>query len=302
MKGVVYVSTGGVSSKWITERVQALAEVGFQSIELTGGTLPENDLEKKLRSLQYTYGLSFLIHNYFPPPDSPFVFNLASESQEIREKSLGLARKAIDLCVEVESPIYSFHAGFFFDPGIAELGGKKRSHRLSPYREAEERFLSAYDLVNEYATRREIRIFIENNVLDARNYEELGKARAAMLLDDCDYERLSSMADFDLLLDTGHLKVSTNTLGGNFQTEFTRLAKESDFLQISDNNAKEDQNLGLTRSSDVYQLLESIAIEEKWLSLEVYEGIDSIQHTKELLEELIKIRRIECSQNVKTFR
>jgi len=302
VRGVVYVSTGGVSSNQITERVQVLAQAGFQSIELTGGTLPEKDLAKKLRNWRSTYGLNYLIHNYFPPPDSPFVFNLASESHEIREKSLGLARKAIDLCVEIESPIYSCHAGFFFDPRIAELGGKKRSYRLSPTHEAEERFLTAYDLVNEYAKQREIQIFLENNVLDTRNYQELGQSRAAMLLDEYDYERLSSEVDFNLLLDTGHLKVSATTLGGNFEDEFSKLAKRSDFLQISDNNGKVDQNLGLTRTSDVYRLLRSIAIEEKWLSLEVYDGIDSIQRTKKLLEELIKARRIECSRNVKASR
>ena len=62
------------------------------------------------------YDFNFLIHNYFPPPKNPFNLNLSSQNSVIRLKSIQLAKNAIDLCRKINSPIYTFHAGFTTDP------------------------------------------------------------------------------------------------------------------------------------------------------------------------------------------
>jgi sugar phosphate isomerase/epimerase len=297
MKGAVYVSTGGVTSEKITERVRSLAEQDFKYIELTGGTLSEERFLVKLQALKATYGLSFLVHNYFPPPKIPFVFNLASTKKEIRELSIKLACAAIDICVELEAPIYSFHAGFFFDPSTSELGGAKRRHKLVKPAEGINYFVDSYCLIQEYSEKKGIQIFVENNVLDSENYNELGCTKAAMLLDNKDYERLFELIGFNLLLDTGHLKVSAKTLGLPFAQQFKSLAKKAGFLQISDNNNKKDQNRGVLSHSQIHSLLNSIALEDKWLSLEVYEDMQSIRETKTVVEKLIQGKRVNESRS-----
>ena len=67
---------------------------------------------KKLKKFNF----NFIIHNYFPPPKNAFNFNLASQKKQILKKSIKLAKNAIDLCAEIESPLYTFHAGFTSDP------------------------------------------------------------------------------------------------------------------------------------------------------------------------------------------
>jgi len=62
------------------------------------------------------FHFNFLIHNYFPPPKIPFIFNLASLNKLIRKKSIHLAKKAIDLANKIDCPLYTFHAGFTVNP------------------------------------------------------------------------------------------------------------------------------------------------------------------------------------------
>ena len=46
--------------------------------------------------------------------------------------------------------------------------------------------------------------------------------------------------NFKPLLDVGHLKVSSKTLGLNFKEEFDNFSKYTDFIQVSDNNGLKD--------------------------------------------------------------
>ena len=118
---MIYVSTGGEKHKpaWITSK--EYIESGIYNIELSGGKFHENQLGelKKLKPIA-----TFRIHNYFPPPKIPFVFNLASLDQNIGRKSYNHAITAINWAVEFDQPIYSFHAGFLINLQVYELGAK----------------------------------------------------------------------------------------------------------------------------------------------------------------------------------
>jgi len=54
------------------------------------------------------YNFDYMIHGYFPPPKTPFNFNLASQNNLIVKKSLNLAKQAIDLCCELNSHFFYF--------------------------------------------------------------------------------------------------------------------------------------------------------------------------------------------------
>ena len=64
----------------------------------------------------FNFDFNFIIHGYFPPPKKSLIFNLASQNKIIRKSSIKLAKNAISLCCDIESPLYTFHAGFTVDP------------------------------------------------------------------------------------------------------------------------------------------------------------------------------------------
>ena len=93
---MIYISSACIKSDKISESISILAESGFRKIELSGGTKYYKDYEKDLVFLQQKYNLNYLVHNYFPPPEEPFVLNLASTNDHIYHSSIELYKKAID--------------------------------------------------------------------------------------------------------------------------------------------------------------------------------------------------------------
>ena len=81
---MIFVSTGGISNKPAYETSKLLIRNGIRNIELSGGSYDKDNLSelKKLKS-----EANFKVHNYFPPPEVPFVFNLGSSDAEILKKS-----------------------------------------------------------------------------------------------------------------------------------------------------------------------------------------------------------------------
>ena len=111
---MIYLSTGGFSLLNGYETSKLFAENNITNIELSGGT---QDVEQLDKLLSLNSVCNFQIHNYFPPPQEPFVFNLASEDELIFTKSFHHAHTAIDLAEKLGSKFYSFHAGFLMDTG-----------------------------------------------------------------------------------------------------------------------------------------------------------------------------------------
>ena len=108
---MIYASTSCLKNPSDIIRVlNEYEKAGIENVEL--GSVHKYFELKEIRKFNF----NFLIHNYFPPPKIPFNFNLASSNKEIKEKSYNLAIQAIDLCAEIESPLYTFHAGFTVDP------------------------------------------------------------------------------------------------------------------------------------------------------------------------------------------
>jgi sugar phosphate isomerase/epimerase len=69
----------------------------------------------------------YLVHNYCPPPATPFVLNLASSDSLVLEQSLSHCRGAIDLSASLGAPVYAAHAGFALDLEPRLLGDPEAS-------------------------------------------------------------------------------------------------------------------------------------------------------------------------------
>ena len=79
------------------------------------------------------------------------------------------------------------------------------------------------------------------------------------------------------------MKVSCHSLGLNFQDELNYLFQYSDYIHLSDNDGKSDQNMSLQRDSELFNILKGFDFSGKIVTLEVYDSVHSISYCYKLL-------------------
>ncbi len=274
-----------MKNELIKESIAELRSNGIDHIELSGGTKPYRELESDLIQAKED-GAELLIHNYFPPPEKPFVLNLASIHSETRIASLDHCKRAIDLSRKFGAKKFGFHAGFFLDISVNDIGKKLTRDNLVEAEKAYDLFCAAHQELTEYASD-DVKLYVENNVLSAENHQTFAGQEPLMLVDVKSYERLASMIDFNLLLDVAHLKVSCHSLGLNFSDQLRYLYSLSDYIHISDNDGKSDINLSIDADSSLWSSLSELnGWAEKIITLEVYSGITDVKDSIKLVTDL----------------
>jgi sugar phosphate isomerase/epimerase len=272
---MIYVSSSCSKQKKIGAAIRELAEHGFQNIELSGGTEYYENYEKDISDLKEKYNLNYLVHNYFPPPKEDFVLNLASLDDAIYEKSLAQLRKAIRLASLLGVDKFGFHAGFYVDISVAEIGKAISACNLWDIKEAYERFCNGFNIIKNEA--KEIEIYIENNVYSKTNFNVYGLPNPFMLTSPEEYRELKQHIDFKLLLDVAHLYVSSRTLGFDFDSHLNQMIIETDYVHLSDNDGYHDQNAAFTSNSKLLNKIRKKYLKGKTITLEIYTGIDGLK-------------------------
>ena len=127
----IFVSTGAFGERKLDLVFQAARRLGIRNIELSSNLTYDNNILSQLNAVKDEY--QFLVHNYFPPPRVPFLLNLASGNERIRQQSLALVQNALNLCTQIGSPLYSVHCGFTFDGDGSQLGyaSQLKQNRIS---------------------------------------------------------------------------------------------------------------------------------------------------------------------------
>ena len=279
---MIYISTSCVKSETIKESVLKLVESGFRNIELSGGTKYYSNLESELLQLKEEYKLNFLLHNYFPPPKSNFVLNLASLDDKIYYESIEHYKRALDLSFKLGCPRYGLHAGFLVDPKVNELGIGISEQSFYSRSKSMSRFVAAFKELDTYASG--VQLYIENNVFSKKNKDVFGD-NPFFLTDFDGYVELKDNLAYSLLLDVAHLKVSCKSLSKSFSDEFAKLIGLSDYIHVSDNDGLVDSNNALSSTSSMYGLLSSVDLRGKTITLEVYETLENIVNSYNLLLE-----------------
>tara|TARA_B100000953_G_C17992396_1_gene412502 strand:- start:187 stop:1038 length:852 start_codon:yes stop_codon:yes gene_type:complete len=282
---MIYISSSCIPSVKIKDSVQELALNGFKNIELSGGTNYYEGFEGDLLELKDKYNLSYLCHNYFPPPNEHFVLNLASLNDSIFKNSLDHIKKAISLSKLLGARKYGFHAGFLIDIDVSEIGKKISKTNLFSRQESVSRFCLAYENIKNNTDG--VDLYIENNVISKTNFETYKGVNALMMTNFSEYESLKEKIDFNLLLDLAHLKVSARTLGLNWKDEFENMMGVSSYIHISDNDGFHDLNNQLTRSSSLLSMLKQSNTSKKDFTLEIYDGMDAIKNSYDILSEVV---------------
>lgn len=262
---MIFVSTGGVRARSAVETAMDFCQHGIPAIELSGGA---HSVTQEADLLALRNDMVLQVHNYFPPPAQPFVFNLASFDPTSIARSVEHVRWAIRLSVTLGRPVYSFHAGFRLNPLVSELGrpiGRRTLHnRAAALQQFGEKVLS----LAEEARREGVTLLIENNVLSKVNLATFGEDPLLLT----EPEEIASFmeqmpAHVGLLLDVAHLKVSAQTLGFDSIAGHAEVKPWIRGYHLSDNDGLTDSNQAVTAQSWFWNVIEAGL---DYYSIEVY--------------------------------
>jgi sugar phosphate isomerase/epimerase len=281
----VFVSSGFYKNKNSNDTLKFFIKKKINTVELSGGNYINQNQIDEIKSLN-TKKTKVRIHNYFPPPKSKFVINLASRNKKIVRKSLGQLKKSIILSKQLNNKYFSFHAGFRFDPKPKQLGKKFKKIVLNDKKKSEKIFLNNIIKLNFFAKKNNVKLLIENNVINKKNFKTF-KGNPLLLTNPTDiinfYKKLPRSIGF--LLDVGHLKVSSVSENFDLKDGIIKLNKITNGYHLSDNNGLEDQNKNFTMNAWFIKYLKKNL---NYYTLEIYKtNLNKIYKTKLILEKFL---------------
>ena len=239
-----YVSSGAFRSRSVEEFVGCALDMGLDRIELGSAARWTPDVLRPVRDTAKR-SIRYLVHNYFPPHERPFVLNLAAADPDVLRQSREHCRTALDLTSELGAPFYSVHAGFAFAARPEDLGADLTHAPRVPLEEAHRIFVESLRDLCAYAASRRLLVAIENNVIAPFNLvggqNRLGLCATADELvrtyKDVGAENLG------FIIDVGHLKVTANALKFDSYAFLESVAPWVVAFHLSDNDGLADQNL-----------------------------------------------------------
>lgn len=237
---MIYISTGQFFDLNFVKSSQIINSLTIKNIELSCGKYIKN-YRRYLNLLAKNNNL--MLHNYFPRPKKDFVINLSSQDKHIRNKSFNHIVKCINLCGDLNLKLFSFHAGFLFDPSIKKIGKNYEKVKLFRKKRSLNTFIKLSNKLSKIAKKRDVKLLIENNVISKSNYLRF-KENPFLMTDIKDTIYIMNQTDknIGLLTDLAHLKVSAKTL--NFsKVDFLKKTSKWNFgYHLSDNKGIEDTN------------------------------------------------------------
>ena len=248
----LFASTNCLPSKTnLSEKLKLYASVGIFKVDLGAGVTVS---EMELDNLYGKKDFEFQIHNYFPPPEESFVLNLASSDDATVKLSHAMATNAVDLLTKLNGNIYSVHPGFVTDPtgfgGISFTFPPPKSPKDRIV--AMERFISNLRSLASHAEKQNIQIIVENQVIDR---DLNGKILLDTASEFLDLFRSIPSSALGMLLDTGHLNVTSKTLGFDRIEFIELLAPHIRAMHIHDNDGTADYHRPIKPDSWILEVL-----------------------------------------------
>ena len=283
---MIFISTGGFKSEKSINTINKLMKKGIYDIELSGGEYEVDQIKKIISEKKLHKSLNLQVHNYFPPPRTPFVFNLGSLDKEISKISMNHALNSIKLASRLKSKYYSFHAGFLLDPKDKELGKKIKKRETYNREIAKNIFIERVNTLAKFAETKNITLLIENNVLSLNNFQEF-KENILLMVDESECTEIMHRVrnNVKMLVDVAHLKVSSNSLNFDRISFLKKLDKWIFAYHLSDNNGKSDSNEKIRLDSWFWPYIKNNL---DYYSIEVYgEGPEELVKQKELTQRMI---------------
>jgi len=283
MRDNIYISTTVFRNKDLKNILETCLKHGFTNIELGSNVNYSNAYHDLLLKFSNT-PMRFLLHGYFPRPKDDFVLNLASNNEEILQKSIQHCKHTIDLSAKLKAPFYSIHAGYAFNASPDDLGHPLLKLPRIPYQQAYKTLQTSMSELCEYAQKVKVRLAIENNVVTNFNLED-GKNTVLLIADELEavkFNELVCSPNLFYLIDLGHLKITSTSLGFDISHYLKKILPFTLAFHLSDNNSMEDQHLSFNkeawfkdivrRNKDKFFILEAQNLETKQIR-ECYEDL-----------------------------
>ena len=276
----IFISTGGKRNLTAIQAANNFWDMGIKGIELSGGKYFENpinnviELDKK--------GINLQIHNYFPVPKDSFVLNLASDNNHIIERSIEHCKGSIKLASQLKNKRFSVHAGFCCDPNVNRLGRPFEIINTIDHNKYFEMFVTNIIELKKYSDSLNVDLYIENNVVIRENIYQ-GKS-VLLCTEMSEMKKLKELTGIKLLIDTGHLIVSSKSLGLEEDHQMYLASEISDAYHISSNNRLRDQNQAISTDID---LLKKISKNVDFHTLEVYSNDNKLIKDYNLLIDFL---------------
>ena len=283
---MIYISTGGFKTNTCSQSINSLIDNGIFSIELSGGQFEINQ-KNYLNSIKKDKKLILQVHNYFPPPKDPFVLNLGSLDDTIASKSFNHALNSINLAALLGGKYYSFHAGFLLDPKLNELGSQIRKKSIYSRDISVDLFVKRVKKLALFASKKNITLLIENNVLSLKNFNEFGQNILLMVdyKESAEIMKKINLENVKMLIDVAHLKVSSNSLNFNPKVFLEHLDEWIAAYHLSENDGTSDDNEKFREDSWFWPFLKK---DLDYYSIEVYNTtINELKDQKKLAEKMI---------------
>lgn len=286
----IFVSTSKRGGYLIDERLDALVSGGFKNIELSGGCVFQSNILNILETYKKKYNLNYRMHNYFPPPELDFAFNLSANCMHIIEQCEHLFRNAIKTCNALGVKEFGIHAGFRQNFNANDLGCVKSTPDLISEEMATSNFKKNFLRLSAYAKKRGVQIYVENNVIGSQNFKKFDYKNPFLLTSSKDILENSFFKKCNLLADIAHLKVSCRVLGLDFKEETKFFLQNSDYIHLSDNAGLEDTNGPLSYGGEIYDVLKNncYLLKNKKITIEVYGEISEMKDSVHILNSLVE--------------
>jgi sugar phosphate isomerase/epimerase len=236
----------GVES--VGDALEAYARLGIDHVELSGPH--DRPSSPELLDALARMPFEFVVHNYFPAPDEPFVLNLASADGAVRQRGIDHVVDNLELCARIGSPLYTVHGGFRCDPGTDFVFHPERG--MTGAELAMDLFADSIAQACRRAEQLGIDIGVENNVLSPANDAKSPGDPFLLFLTASDYEQLAARVSsprLGALLDVGHLNVTCHTLGLDRSAVVAEMLPFASALHLHDNDGSADQHLPVTPAS-----------------------------------------------------
>ena len=266
----IFISSGGFRNKLINEVADFVELIGCKNIEYSSGPYQDKIIDKFLNLEIENFTVQ--IHNYFPVPQKPFVLNLASLNKEIWQNSFNHCLKSINLASKLKTKRYSVHCGFCYDPKTSELGRSFKKNFTFNREDYDKKFVNTIKKLKNYADIKEVDFYIENNVVISENLRN----DKSMLLGTTIEEmaKYKQQTSAKILIDTGHLIVSSNTLEINESKQLDLAKNLADAYHLSTNNRIRDQNREFNYQDKIMQAVRKDA---DFYTIEVYSKLEEIK-------------------------
>lgn len=265
----VFISSGAFQTVSVSKIIESAMEGGIHCLELGSGTEWDANVLDAVRE-RFGRPMRYLVHNYFPPHERPFVLNLASTDEEILARSREHCRNALQLTAEFGAPFFSVHAGFAFSAKPEELGRDLSRVPRQSLTIAHDIFVESLKWLCMIAASLGVKVLVENNVIAPFNLID-GKNRLGLCATAEDLLRTHAEVNapnLGFLVDVGHLKVTANALNFDKQEFLDQVQDKVAAFHLSDNDGSADQNLPF--SEDAWFLPRLVEFPRAVMILEAY--------------------------------